>query len=97
MNKLKRQSSVEVAIVDPDPLRFCAPQVRSYSKILDAGSLLLIHGQITTSPVHLATRGLGHGLFKATSSRNGNRPDQVHYYGSMESVSHRLPLRFYND
>jgi hypothetical protein len=50
------------------------------------GSLLLIHGKITTLPANHGTLGRPDGLSKATLSQNGSRPDRVHFSGFMASV-----------
>ena len=62
-------------------------QVTSYSMMFEGGSLHLIHLKTTISPVNRNTLGQQNGLSKATPSRNGNRPDQVPFYGFMGNVS----------
>ena len=53
----------------------------------EIGSVHLIRGKITISPVDCDTSVQRHGLSKAESSQNGNYPDQVHSYGFMANVS----------
>ena len=62
-------------------------QVTIYKKIFEVGSLHLIHGKTTISPVDRGTPEQQHGLPKAAPFRNGNRPDQVPFYGFMGNVS----------
>ena len=45
-----------------------------------------------TSLAHRTTAGPGRGSFKVTHSRNGNRSDQVPFYGFTGSVSRHPAL-----
>ncbi len=62
-------------------------QVTNYSNIFKVGSLRLIHGRIIMLPANRDTREQERGSSEAAPSRNGSRPDQVHYYGFMANVS----------
>jgi hypothetical protein len=62
-------------------------QVTSYRKMYEVGSVHLIRGKITISLVDRDTPEQRHGFSKAGSSRNGNYPNQVHFYGFMANVS----------
>ena len=62
-------------------------QVTSYSKRFEVGSVHLIRGKTTISPVDRDTPERQHGLPKAAPFRNGNRLDQVPFYGFMGNVS----------
>ena len=62
-------------------------QVTNYSKMSDVGSLHLIRGKIIILPVDRDTPEQQRGLLEATPSKNGNRPDQVLFYGFMGNVS----------
>jgi hypothetical protein len=57
----------------------------------EVGSLHLIHGRITTLPVGRDTRERLSGLSEAAPSQNGNRPDQVLFYGFMGNVRPPTP------
>jgi hypothetical protein len=65
-------------------------QATSY-KMFEVGSLHLIHGKITTLPVNRDTRERLSGLSKALPSQNGNRPDQVRFYGFTGNVRPPTP------
>ena len=67
-------------------------QATSYRGIFENGSLPLILGKTTTLPANRTTKGLRHGSFKATRSRNGKHQDQVPFYGSTGNVSRRPAL-----
>jgi hypothetical protein len=64
-------------------------QVTNCGKIFEVGSLLPIHGKITTSLASRDRAGPEHGSFKGTQSLNGNHPDETACYGSMANVSYR--------
>ncbi len=66
-------------------------QVTNYSKMFKVGSLRLTHGIIIIFPANRDTGDQQRGLSEAAPSRNGSRPDQVHYYGFTENVS--SPIR----
>ncbi len=87
MNKAKREIlhgvSLLTAITEVD----WPWQVTNYSKIFKVGSLRLIHGRIIMLPANRDTREQERGSSEAAPSRNGSRPDQVHYYGFMANVS----------
>jgi hypothetical protein len=67
-------------------------QVTRYSKMFEVGSLHLIRGKITILPVNRDKLEWQHGLSEAARSRNGNRPNQVPFYGFMGNVSALIPM-----
>jgi len=62
-------------------------QATNCREIFEIGSLLLIHGKITTLLASRATKGRRRGSSKATCSRNGKHPGQVPFFGSTGNVS----------
>src|SRR6266446_4175286 len=87
MNKAKREIIHGVSLLTGITEVVWPWQVTNYRKMFEIGSLRPIHGRIITLPANRDTRERQHGLSEAAPSRNGSRPDQVHYYGFMESVS----------
>jgi len=84
MNKLKRELVLTLPLLAE--ITVIAWQVTSCSKISAIGSLLLIHGKITTLPGHRITQGRRRGSLMASRSQNGNRRRRVPFFGSMENV-----------
>ena len=85
MNKSKRQIFRELASLIR--ITEVVLQATCYTKMFKDGSLRLIHGEITILPADRNTQERRRGLSKAVPSRNGNRPDQVRFYGFMGNVS----------
>ena len=56
--------------------------------MFEVGSLHLIHGRTTISPVDRGIPEQRHGLLEVAPSRNGNHPVEVPFYGFMANVSH---------
>ena len=85
MNKLKRKIFHEFALLTG--ITEVVLQATSHNRIFEVGSLHLTHGKITILPVDRDTQERQRGLSEAAPSRNGNRLDQVRFYGFMENVS----------
>jgi hypothetical protein len=90
MNKLKRELASTLPL--PAEITVIVWQATSCSKISAIGSVLLIHGKITTLPGNRITQGRRRGSFTATCSQNGNRRHRVPFCGSMENVGCRSVL-----
>ena len=89
MKRTGRNVRYSIELPFPIGVTEVVPQVTSYSKIFEAGSLHPIHGKTIISPVNRDMQEQQHGLSKATPSLNGNRLVQVPFYGFMENVSPR--------
>ena len=85
MSKSKRQIYFKLSL--PIGITEVIWQVTNYRTMYEVGFVHLIRGKTTISPVDHDIPEQRHGLSKVESSRNGNHPDQVHFYGFMANVS----------
>jgi hypothetical protein len=60
--------------------------------MFEGGSIHLIHGKTTISPVNRDTPERQHGSSKAAPLRIGKPPNQVLFYGFMVNVSSSVPM-----